>query len=168
MQTFSSLRRVARRPSVAAPTRFAAQIQAAERVAPAETYRGQVALLLSCGSAMGREAAERALRDVWPVEVVHHLHCPIPCWSEALSVPPGAESWLQHYLMRELATREPSLVAVLDTQMGEQPTGRGFVSLLRRWGVGAPVALLRCEARGGMRELAPAVPAEGMQEEGRC
>ena len=128
---------------------FARQIEAARRLAPAESHRGHAAVMLSCGESLDFCRAEQTLRELWPLDAVHLLRCPVQSWAEALVVAPGTGSWLQHYVMREIQQRDPTLLVILDRGPGEYGELRPLHSLaarLRAWGATAPVAVLRMHA----------------------
>jgi hypothetical protein len=141
--------RALRQPSASlqGPRQFALQIDAALRLAPADGFRGSSAVLLSCGEPAELCQVENALRSLWPLDAVHPLPLPIRSWEEALGGRPGTESWLQHYVMREVHERGPSLVAILDRsptgRSGDVQDSRPLVGMLRQWGSKSPVAVLR-------------------------
>ena len=127
--------------------RFARQVDAARRLAPAEAYRGHAALLLSCGEPDAEVPAERALRELRTLDAVHSLRCPIQSWNEVLETAPGATSWLEHYVMREIRRQDPILLAILVPGSSPQSEDRSaleaLVSTLRGWGASPPIAALR-------------------------
>lgn len=126
---------------------FARQIDAALRLAPVEAHRGRSALLLSCGNAAEIRRAREALHELWPLDVVHTLPCPIGSWAQALQETPGAASWLEHYVMREVRQRGPTLLAILARSQqagsGDASVLPAVIGMLRVWGATSPVAALR-------------------------
>lgn len=127
--------------------RFARQIDVSLRLAPAEAQWGTTAVLLGCGARDELRRAAGAVRDRCRVDVVDPLSLPVVSWSRAIEAAPGTESWLQHYVMREVRRRAPSLVTIL------APSGAGdevetrflpiLIGRLRSWGVNVPIAALR-------------------------
>jgi hypothetical protein len=148
---------------IEAEPRFARQIAAASRIAPLEPFRGRAAVLLSCGAAPQRGAAELALREQWPLDAVHHLALPIRSWAEALDEAPGTGSWLARYAMREIHRRDPCLVAILERGgaggAAGAPDVRDLLALLHRWGAAVPLAALGVQPDGTVDWLAAAPPS---------
>jgi hypothetical protein len=166
----SRLRRVLRHPigRFEGQPQFARQIDAALRLAPAEAYRGHSAVLLSCGDADDVRRAEAALRERWPVDAVHAVQCPIQSWTDALDGAPGAGSWLQHWLLREIHRRDPTLLAIVDRgrRAGDEETRalHALIALLRGWGVTTRIVALRVDDGNGARAgLPPSADADGQR-----
>jgi hypothetical protein len=136
---------------------FARQIDAAVRLAPVEAHRGHAALLLSCGNANEIRRAQVALHELWPLDVVHALPCPIGSWAHALEDAPGTASWLQHYVMREVQQRGPSLLAILARGHGaggeDTRVLPAVIGMLRVWGATSPIAALRIHENQGVEWL---------------
>lgn len=151
------------------PPHLARQVGAAARLAPAEAFRGHVAVLLCPVEPGSLGPAEAALQEVWPVDAVHALRCPVREWSQALRTTSGTACWLEHYVMREIQRRDPpSLLAILHRH-GSGPAPEpleapGLVMLMRRWGVTCPVAVLGV-ADGGEVEWLSA-PGSRLQHAG--
>jgi hypothetical protein len=147
---------------VQGPPHFARQVGAAARLAPAEAFRGHAAVLLCPVEPGPLHPAEAALRDAWPVDAVHALRCPIREWSQALETATGTACWLEHYVMREVQRRDPSLLAILHGN-GSGPVpgpldAPGLVMLMRRWGVACPIAVLGVADGGEIEWLAAPDP----------